>query len=127
MEFYFPATTGEQMAFVGAVATVLLGLFLMLAPRVWMGLTGLSSSEGRRDGASELRSMGGLLAGFGLAALLLAQDFIYFALGAGFALAALGRVLSLVLDGAIGSRKILLLIVYLVLAALPLAYVFQWV
>ena len=71
--------------------------------------------------------MGGLLAGFGLAALLLAQDFIYFALGAGFALAALGRVLSLVLDGAIGSRKILLLVVYLVLAALPLAYVFQWV
>ncbi len=42
--------------------------------------------------------MGGFYLGFGLAAILLAQPMVYLALGASFAVAAFGRILSMMSD-----------------------------
>jgi hypothetical protein len=71
--------------------------------------------------------MGGFHLGLGIAALLLAQPMVYLALGAAFALAAFGRILSMLSDGGSTVVNWLYLIVQIVLSALPLAYVFGFV
>lgn len=125
MEFYFPTELGEQLAFCAAAFTFVFGLFVMFAPGLSLIAFGLQPRNGRNEGFSEARSIGGFYAGSGLAAILLAQDFIYLTLGAAFALAAFARILSIMSDSAGSLRNILLLIAQVVLAALPLAYVFQ--
>jgi hypothetical protein len=127
MEFYFPTEFAEQVAFIGAAITLLLGLLIMFAPGLTMSFLGLKPTEGRNQGFSEVRSTGGFYVGCGLSALLFAQDWIYLTIGAAFAISAFARILSLMSDGANEVRNYLLLIVHVVLAALPLAYVFQFI
>jgi hypothetical protein len=125
MELYFPTELGEQLAFCAAAFTALVGLFMMFAPGYAYRLFGLEVREGRRGAYAESRSVGGFYLGFGLAAILLAQPMIYMALGAAFALAAFGRLLSLMSDRGGGAMvNLLLLAVQAVLAALPLLYAF---
>jgi hypothetical protein len=125
MELYFPTELGEQLAFCAAAFTALVGLFMMFAPGYAYRLLGLEVREGRRGAYAESRSVGGFYLGFGLAAILLAQPMIYMALGAAFALAAFGRLLSLMSDRGGGAMvNLLLLAVQAVLAALPLLYAF---
>jgi hypothetical protein len=124
MEFYFPETFGEQLAFCAAAFTALAGFVIMFAPGYAMKLFGLDLRGERRDGYAEQRSVGGFYLGFGLAAIMLAQDFIYMALGAAFAMAFFARVISLLSDKGSTALNYLLLVVYGVLAAIPLAYSF---
>ncbi|WP_421423047.1 DUF4345 domain-containing protein [Agrobacterium rosae] len=125
MEFYFPTEFGEQMAFVAAAVSAIIGLFVMFAPGVTLRLFGLQFMTDRRDGLVLLRSsLGGFYLGFGATALLLAQPMVYLAFGASFALAVFGAILSILSDGGATVRNCLLLVVHSVLAALPLMYVF---
>ncbi len=128
MEFYIPTDTGEFLAFCAAVVTSLLGLVFLFAPGMAFRALGIGIREGRRGGYAEARStMGGFHLGLGIAALLLAQPMVYLALGAAFALAAFGRILSMLSDGGSTVVNWLYLIVQIVLSALPLAYVFGFV
>ncbi|MGR6468191.1 AGROH133_08824 family phage infection protein [Rhizobium sp. PAMB 3182] len=123
MEFYFPEQFGEQLAFAAATVTALLGLVVLLAPG--LGLRLLSLQPTAAAGLTEARStIGGFYLGFGVAAIMLAQDWIYLALGAAFAAALFGRILSLLVDRAFGLRTLLPLLLQLVLGGLPLGYVF---
>lgn len=124
MDFYFPTELGEQLAFGAAAFTALAGFIIMFAPGYAMRLYGMQVREGRRDGYAELRSMGGFYLGFGLAAIMLAQDFTYLALGGAFAMAAFARIISLLSDRGSTVMNYVLLVVQVVLAALPLGYVF---
>jgi hypothetical protein len=125
MEFYIPAETGEFLAFCAAVVTALIGVVFLFAPGLAYRVVGIDLREGRRGGYAEARStMGGFHLGLGIAALLLAQPMVYLALGAAFALAAFGRILSMLSDGGNTVMNWLFLSVQIVLAALPLAYVF---
>jgi hypothetical protein len=124
MDFYFPTELGERLAFGAAAFTALAGLIIMFAPGYAMRLFGLQPREGRRDGYAEQRSMGGFYLGFGLSAVMLAQDWIYMALGAAFAMAAFARLISLLSDRGGTILNYLLMVVQIVLAALPLGYVF---
>jgi hypothetical protein len=96
----------------------------MFAPGYAFRLFGLQPREGRREGFAEGRSMGGFYLGFGLSAIMLAQDWIYMALGASFAMAAFARIISLLSDKGSTVINYLLLVVQMILAALPLLYVF---
>ncbi|MCV9997914.1 DUF4345 domain-containing protein [Pararhizobium sp. YC-54] len=128
MEFYIPAETGEFLAFCAAVVTSLLGLIFLFAPGIAFRALGIDLREGRRGGYAEARStMGGFHLGLGIAALLLAQPMVYLALGAAFALAAFGRILSMLSDSGNTIVNWLYLSVQIVLSALPLAYVFGFV
>jgi hypothetical protein len=128
MEFYIPTDTGEFLAFCAAVVTSLIGLVFLFAPGIAFRALGIGIREGRRGGYAEARStMGGFHLGLGIAALLLAQPMVYLALGAAFALAAFGRILSMLSDGGSTVVNWLYLIVQIVLSALPLAYVFGFV
>ena len=128
MEFYIPTETGEFLAFCAAVVTSLLGLVFLFAPGIAFRALGIDLREGRRGGYAEARStMGGFHLGLGLAALLLAQPMVYLALGVAFALAAFGRILSMLSDSGNTVVNWLYLVVQIALSALPLAYVFGFV
>lgn len=125
MDVYIPSETGEFLAFCAALVTVAIGLFFLFAPGLAFRAMGLALREGRRGGYAEARStLGGFPLGLGLAAIFLAQPMVYLALGAAFALAAFGRILSMMSDSAKTALNWALLLVQLALAALPLAYVF---
>lgn len=125
MEVYIPTETGELLAFSSALATVVMGLFFLFAPALSFRAMGLALRDGRRGGYAEARStLGGFPLGLGLSAIVLAQPMVYLALGAAFALAAFGRILSMMSDGANTALNWGLLGLQLILAALPLAYVF---
>jgi hypothetical protein len=124
MEFYIPTETGEFLAFCAAVATGLIGLFALFAPGTALKLAGLQTKETSREGLAFVRSAGGFYAGLAIVALLMAQSWIYMAIGGGFALAAFGRILSLMSDGSFSARNLLVLVVQAALAALPLGYAF---
>ena len=124
MEFYIPTETGEFLAFCAAVVTGLFGLFALFAPGTALRLAGLEVKEGSREGFAFARSAGGFYAGLAIVALMMAQSWIYMAIGGGFALAAFGRILSLMSDGSFSLKNLLVLILQLVLAGLPLGYAF---
>jgi hypothetical protein len=89
-----------------------------------MRFFGLSLRDDRREGLALLRFLGGMMLGLGLSAILLAQIFIYMAIGATFGIGFFGLVLSLLQDRGATLRNILFLVVVAVLVALPLTYVF---
>lgn len=124
MEFYFPTEFGEQLAFVSAVITALIGLVVMFAPGLTLRFCGLQPREGMAEGFAAARSYGGMLFGFAAGALLLAQPMVYLAFGAALAMSVFGRILSVMSDGGSSLRGILLLVVAAALASLPIAYVF---
>ena len=128
MEFYFPTEFGEQLAFSAAAVSAVIGLVMMFAPGVTFRLFGMQFQAERRDGLVLLRSsLAGFYLGFGATALLLAQPMVYLALGAAFALAAFGRILSMLSDSGNTVVNWLYLIVQIVLSALPSAYVFGFI
>lgn len=124
MEFYIPTETGEFLAFCAAIATGLFGLFALFAPGIALKLSGLETKDASREGLAFVRSTGGFYAGLAVVALMMAQGWIYMAIGGGFALAAFGRILSLMSDGSFSLKNLLVLLVQAVLAALPLGYAF---
>lgn len=126
IDFVLPQTLGEWLAWLTAFATLLVGLAMMLAPRVFLSFVGLAPVPDRRDGLSETRSfIGGGTVGLALAVLLLhPQPLLYFALGMTFALMVVGRVLSLIVDRATGKVAMLGLAIEIAAAFFPFAYTF---
>lgn len=124
MEFYFPTELGEQLAFAAAVASALIGLFVMFAPGLSLRFIGLQVRDGRAEGYGAARSSGGLLFGFSACALLLAQPMVYLALGAALGMSVFARILSIMSDSGRSLRSLLLLVAQIALASLPIAYVF---
>jgi cytochrome c biogenesis protein CcdA len=123
LAFPWPYTEGEWLAWTSALVTVVLGLVAMLAPRLRLREIGqhpeaLAESRGQ---------LGGFYVGIGVAAILFAQPFVYMALGFGWTVAFLGRLLSVLFDGAVTRRNCLSLVISFALAALPLAHVFGYI
>lgn len=127
MEFYVPTETGELLAFCAAIVTGIAGLVGLFAPGVALRVNGLQLHEGRTEGFAAMRSAGGFYAGLAISALLLAQSWIYLAIGGAFALAAFGRILSMMSDRSFSPANLLLLLVQAILATLPLIHVFGFV
>lgn len=127
MEFYIPTETGELLAFLAAIVTGLFGLFALFAPGTALGLAGLRTKETTREGLAFVRSAGGFYAGLAIVALMMAQSWIYMAIGGGFALAAFGRILSLMSDRSFSVKNLLVLAIQAVLAGLPLGYAFGFI
>jgi hypothetical protein len=127
MELYFPTEPGEQIAFICAVTTAILGLLAFLFPAVILRISAFQVGEVRPEGYGSVRSAGGHHLGLGLAAIMLAQDWIYMTLGIALGFAAVGRLLSWGLDRGLTPRNILFFLFQVVLAGGPLAYVFGYV
>lgn len=125
IELAFPYSTGEWLAWSSAAICVVLGLVILIVPKFFMKFTGLSGAVDRPSGVSEIRGpLGGTLMGLGIAAILLAQPLVYAALGIALAGMVLGRLISMVFDGARCVKVLVLTLFEAVLAFMPLAYVF---
>jgi cytochrome c biogenesis protein CcdA len=127
MEFSFPwpVSQGEWLAWSSAAVTVFFGVLLLFAPRLSMRLLRLQPAEPHPEAVSEARAtMSGFYLGLGLCCLLFAQPFLYMALGFSWAFTAFGRVVSMMSDRGNTLYNWVSLIVDVVLAALPLAFVF---
>lgn len=128
MEFTLPVETGEQLAFGAAAFTALLGLMMILAPGFSLRVLGFARPEQSTAPYSEMRSsLGGFYFGAGVSAILVAQPFVYFALGSAFALSAFGRILSILSDRGNTLRNYIFLVVQIILSLLPLGYFFGFV
>jgi len=127
MELYFPTELGERVAFVCAAATAAFGLLIFLFPAVVLRVSAFQIGEVRPEGYAAVRSTGAHHLGFGLAAIMLAQDWIYMTLGIALGFAALGRLLSCALDRGFTPRNIAFSLLQVVLAGGPLAYVFGYI
>jgi len=126
LELYFPTEMPERLAFLSALVVAGFGLLTMLFPARLLRAGGLVTGEITSVGFGATRSIGGLHLGLGLAAIALAQDFTYLMLGSALGFAAFGRLLSLFVDRGRIVINALVLIAQLVLAALPLGYVFGY-
>lgn len=126
--FPWPYSQGEWLAWSAAAATVAIGLCFLLAPRLMLGALRLDPRTGYPQAVAEGRAMiGGFYVGFGLCAILFAQPLVYLALGFAWAVSAFGRLVSILSDSGNTLRNWLLLVVSIVLAALPIAFVMGFV
>lgn len=127
MEFAFPwpFSQGEWLAWSSAAVTVLFGLILLFLPRVSLRILRLQPADAHPEAVSEVRAtMAGFYLGVGLCCILLAQPFLYMALGISWLFTAFGRLISILSDRGSTLYNWFSLVLEIVLAALPLAFVF---
>ncbi|WP_419907988.1 DUF4345 family protein [Hoeflea sp.] len=122
--FYWPGSTGEWLAFLVAAVTIAFGLLLFFMPRLSFRLLRLRTSDAHPDAIAEGRgTMAGFYLGCGLSCILLAQPLLYLALGLSWAFTAIGRLVSILFDGAGTRFNWLSFIFEAVLALLPIGFV----
>ncbi len=124
IEFVAPQTTGETLAFIVALLTMLVGLALMVIPRRFGRVLGFV--ELSRTGASEIRgAFGGGWAGIALGAILFAQPLIYLALGVSFLFMVVGRLISFAADKSLNGQTVAATLIEAAGAFFLLAYPLQ--
>ncbi|UXN65202.1 DUF4345 family protein [Phyllobacterium sp. A18/5-2] len=128
MELYWPATTGEWMAWLSAATTVVFGLILFFAPRAALRVLRLQTKPERPEALSEIRgTFAGFYLGLGLSALVFAQPFLWIALGVSWGFTVFGRLISMMSDRGNTLYNWIWVIVELALAAGPLLFAFGFV
>ncbi len=127
MEFAFPwpFSQGEWLAWSSAAVTIFFGLILLFLPRLSLRILRLQPTEAHPEAVSEARAtMAGFYLGVGLCCILLAQPFLYMALGISWLFTAFGRLISILSDRGGTLYNWFSLVLEIVLAALPLVFVF---
>lgn len=128
MELYWPATTGEWMAWLSAATTVVFGLILFFAPRAALRVLRLQTKPERPEALSEIRgTFAGFYLGLGLSALVFAQPFLWIALGVSWGFTVFGRLISMMSDRGNTLYNWIWVIVELALTAGPLLFAFGFV
>ena len=130
MEYAFPwpMSQGEWLAWWSALVTLAFGLMLFFAPATSLRILHLQTQPERPHAIAQARAtMAGFYLGTGLACLLLAQPFLYVALGLSWALTAFGRVVSMLSDGGNRLYNWVALGVEILLAAGALLFAFGFI
>ena len=127
-EFPWPMSQGEWLAWWSALVTLAFGLMLLFAPATSLRILRLQTRPERPDAIAQARgTMAGFYLGTGLSCLLLAQPFLYIALGLSWALTAFGRLVSMLSDGGNRLYNWVALAVEILLAAGPLLFAFGFI
>lgn len=125
IEFYWPSSVGEWLAWTSAAITIFFGLLLLFAPRVSYRIMRITTEPEHPEAVSEGRAtMAGFYLGVGICAMLFAQPLLYMALGAGWAFTAFGRLVSIFADRGNNTFNWISISCEAALAAMPLAFVF---
>ena len=128
IEFYWPTTQGEWLAWSSALVTILFGLMLLFAPRLSLKILRLQTLPDHPEAVSEARAtMAGFYLGVGICAMLFAQPLVYLALGGGWALTAFGRIISMMSDRGVTFYNLVSVVIEILLAAGPLLYGLGWI
>ncbi len=128
LEYYPPANLAEWIETICAAITVLIGLILVVAPRLLLPISTNGSNTVDAVMIFILRGhLAGLLVGLGLAAILLQQPLIYLALAVSWGFSAIGQLVSLVVDRHLSVTWFFMLMLksaLAVFAALPVFGIF---
>jgi hypothetical protein len=128
IEFYWPSSAGEWLAWCSALVTIGFGFVLFFAPRYSLGLLRLRTAADHPEAVAEMRgTMAGFYFGVGFCCILFAQPLLYLALGVSWAFTAFGRLVSMLFDRGNTVFNRISVVIEFLLAALPLAYVFGYV
>ena len=128
LSFPWPMSQGEWLAWISAVATLLLGVFFLFAAGTGLRVLRLQTTPTHPQALAEIRGrMSGFYLGVSLCCILLAQPLLYMALGFSWLFTAFGRLLSMMSDGANTPFNWISIVIELALAALPLAFAFGFV
>lgn len=128
IEFYWPTTQGEWLAWSSALVTILFGLMLLFAPRLSLKILRLQTLPDHPEAVSEARAtMAGFYLGVGICAMLFAQPLVYLALGGGWAFTAFGRIISMMSDRGVTFYNLVSVVIEVLLAAGPLLYGLGWI
>jgi hypothetical protein len=122
-EFPWPTSDGEWLAWSSAVVTILFGLILLFLPRIALRILRLQTAPNHPEAVAEARgTMAGFYLGLGLCCILLAQPWLYIALGFSWVFTAFGRIVSMLSDRGGTLYNWISLVIEVVLAGLPLAF-----
>ncbi|KAB0681282.1 DUF4345 family protein [Aureimonas leprariae] len=126
MEFALPETNADWLPFVAGAVTLLVGLVGLFAPKLLLRILKLQALPVRPEAVAEGRStIGGFYIGTGLMTVLLFdQPVVQIMLGGAWALAAFGRLVSILSDKGGTVFNAAALVLQLALAAMPLASAF---
>ncbi|GGA95360.1 membrane protein [Brucella endophytica] len=128
MDFYWPASDGEWLAWASALVTVLFGLILFLAPGLSMKLLRLAPQGERPEAFASIRAtMAGFHIGLGLSCIIFAQPFLWLALGAAWGFSLFGRLISIMSDKGSTFYNFMAALLEFLLAAAPLLFAFGFV
>ena len=125
MEFQFPwpMTQGEWLAWSSAAVTILFGLIMLFLPRIGLRILRLQPVPSHPEAVSEARAtMAGFYLGVGISCIVMAQIWLYLALGLSWLFTAFGRMVSMLSDGANTPYNWISVIIELALAAMALGY-----
>jgi hypothetical protein len=123
LSFPWPLSQGEWLAWGSAALTALFGLVLLFAPRLALRMLRLRTADRHPEAVAAVRAtMSGFYLGLGVSALLLAQPFLYLALGFSWGVTAFGRIISMLSDRGGGFYNLGFLVLEIALAALPLGF-----
>ena len=125
MEFQFPwpMTQGEWLAWSSAAVTILFGLIMLFLPRIGLKILRLQPVPSHPEAVSEARAtMAGFYLGVGISCIVMAQIWLYLALGLSWLFTAFGRMVSMGSDGANTPYNWISVIIELALAAMALGY-----
>ncbi len=128
MELYWPATTGEWLAWLSAAMTVVFGLILFFVPRVALRIMRLQTKPERPEAISEVRAtFAGFYLGLGISALVFSQPFLWIALGVSWGFTVFGRLISMMSDRGNTLYNWISVVIEIALAAGPLLFAFGFV
>jgi uncharacterized membrane protein HdeD (DUF308 family) len=127
MDFVFPwpLSFGEWLAWICAIVTILIGLFLLFAPETGLKVYRLQTLPDHPEAVASARAnMAGFHLGLGISCVLLAQPLLYLALGLAWALTGFGRLVSMLSDDGNTLYNWIALAVEIVLALMALLFAF---
>ncbi len=126
IEFVWPQTNGEWLAWLSAFYLIITGLSKFFFPRWWLRYFDMRITPDNPQMMAWMRGpMGGGNIGFGSAVMILhPQPLLYLALGSMFLFMAIGRLASLVIDKGYNLKNWGILVIEAMMGFLPLAYAF---
>ena len=128
MQFYWPATSGEWVAWTSALITIGFGLLLLFAPRISLRILRLQTHPDHPEAIAEGRgTMAGFYLGLGICCILFAQPLLWVALGVCWGFTAFGRLISMLSDRGNTVYNWISIIIEIALALMPMAFAYGYV
>lgn len=117
--FELPQTLEEWLPFLVPLVTLLIGLGYLLMPKMVLGRLGLEGGLNHPEGIGAGRSnFGGFMVGLSIVCILFQQPILNQALTVSWGIAAVGKLVHLILDGGLMQRPVVNLARFGVAAAL---------
>ena len=123
-----PQDLGATYVFLVALITVIFGLFTLIVPNLGLKVLRLQTKVDKNSSVGELRgTLSGFYLGVGGVVLLSSWPFIGLLLSACWCATAFGRMISMLSDRGNTFYNWLILVLELILAAVPIAVVFNFI